>query len=77
MQRTNLRSGTMRGARRIIDDGDEESAPAMLSESNAYGGHSTLALEDLPLEGVWKEPEEDTEKTRQCKKNKMNEDAAW
>jgi hypothetical protein len=51
----------MRGARRIVDEGDEESAPAMLSESNAYESHSTLALEDLPLEGVWQEPEEDSQ----------------
>jgi hypothetical protein len=61
MQQRNLRSGRLRGARRIVDEGDEESAPAMLSESNAYESHSTLTLEDLPLEGVWQEPEEDSQ----------------
>ena len=37
MQQTNLRSGTRRIARRIVDAGVEESSPAMPAELNAYG----------------------------------------
>ena len=56
MQQTNLRSGTRRIARRIVDAGVEESSHAMPAELNAYGSLSTVALEDETLRGVWQEP---------------------
>ena len=48
MQQTNLRSGTRRIARRIVDAGVEESSLAMPAELNAYGS----------LRGVSQEPDE-------------------
>ena len=56
MQQTNLRSGTRRIARRIVDAGVEESSPAMPAELNAYGSLSTVARDDETLRGVWQEP---------------------
>ena len=57
MQQTNIRSGTIRGARRIVIEGNEESAPAMLQLEDM----STLARQRMyaPLHGVRQEPEED------------------
>ena len=54
MQQTNLRSGTRRIARRIVDAGVEESSPAMPAELNAYGS----------LRGVWQEPNVDRQRKR-------------
>ena len=59
MQQTNLRSGTRRIARRIVDAGVEESSPAMPAELNAYGSLRGVSQEpDETLTGVWQEPEE-------------------
>ena len=67
MQQTNVRSGTRRMARRIVDAGFEASSAAMPKELHAYGSLSTVALEDETLRGVWQEPNVD----RQRKKNKI------
>ena len=68
MQQTNLRSGTRRIARRIVDAGVEESSPAMPAELNAYGSLRGVSQEpDETLTGVWQEPDVD----RQRKKKNM------
>ena len=69
MQQTNLRSGTRRIARRIVDAGVEESSPAMPAELNAYGSLTDVSQEpDEILTGVWQEPDVDRQRK---KKNKM------
>ena len=64
MQQTNLRSGTRRIARRIVDAGVEEPSPAMPAEVNTYGSLSTVALEDETLRGVWQEPNVDRQRRK-------------
>ena len=60
MQQTNLRSGTRRIERRIVDAGVEESSPAMPAELNAYGSLRGVWQEpDETLRGVWQEPNVD------------------
>ena len=68
MQQTNLRSGTRRIARRIVDAGVEESSPAMRAGLNAYGSLRGVSQEpDETLTSVWQEPDV----YRQRNKNKI------
>ena len=52
MQQTNVRSGTRRMARRIVDAGFEASSAAMPKELHAYGSLSTVARDNETLRGV-------------------------
>ena len=65
MQQTNLRSGTRRIARRIVDAGVEEASPAMPVELNAYGSLRGVSQEpDETLTGVWQEPDVDRQRKK-------------
>ena len=65
MQQTNLRSGTRRIARRIVDAGVEESSPAMPAKLNAYGSLRGVSQEpDETLTGVWHEPDVDRQRKK-------------
>ena len=55
MQQANLRSGRLRNARRVVDEGKEESAAAPLMMKNK----SEVAIGCAQLEGVWQERLED------------------
>ena len=69
MQQTNLRSGTRRIARRIVDAGVEESSPAMPAELNAYGCllRHVSQEPDETLTGVWQEPDVNTQRKKRNK----------
>ena len=68
MQQTNLRSGTRRIARRIVDAGVEESSPAMPAELNAYGSFRGVSQEpDETLTGVWQEPDVDRQRKKKLR----------
>ena len=65
MQQTNLRSGTRRIARRIVDAGVEESSPAMPAELNAYGNLRGVSREpEETLTSVWQEPDVDRQRKK-------------
>ena len=59
MQQANLRSGTRRIARRIVDAGVEESSPAMPAGLNVPQEPDEL------LTGVWQEPDVDRQRKKQ------------
>ena len=65
MQQANVRSGTRRMARRIVDAGFEASSAAMPKELHAYGSLSTVALEDEPLRAVWQSQTQTAPECRQ------------
>ena len=71
MQQTNLHSGRMRKARRIVDEGKEESAAAPLMMED----QSKVAIDCAQLEGGWQEPEEDEPEDKSGKKHNKISDA--
>ena len=75
MTQTNIRSGRVRGARRIVVQGNEESAPAMLQledvskvpRQRMYAPLHGVRQEPEEDEGVWQEPDVDRQRKKQNK----------